>query len=275
MQTPQTDQEWIDIAKEFWMRWQYPCCIGAVDGKHIRIKKPAKSGSKYYNYKGFFSIILMAIVKANYEIIYIDTGYEGRFSDGGIWAQCTFKQYLDADALNIPDMCMLPITDIAMPLHLAADDAFPLSQHIKKPFSHRHLSHDELIYNYRISRVRRIVENVFGILSSRFRVLLTQINFNPRNTKKIVKRCCILHNILTRRNSSHYLYAGSVDGEDGMFNIIEGDWRDGNDMTGKRRTNVRNARTKYKQYRENLKTFFNSTQGKVSWQEQQIEKSNY
>lgn len=82
MQTPNTAAKWIEIAQEFWKRWQYPACVGAIDGKHVRILKPPKSGSLYYNYKGFYSIILLAIVTASYEIIYIDAGTEGRFQMG-------------------------------------------------------------------------------------------------------------------------------------------------------------------------------------------------
>ena len=58
--------EWKSIAKDFMNNWQFPLCLGAIDGKHISIRAPPKSGSKYYNYKSFFSIVLMAVVDANY-----------------------------------------------------------------------------------------------------------------------------------------------------------------------------------------------------------------
>ena len=56
--------EWKSIANEFFNKWNYPCCIGALDGKHISIKQPENSGSQYFNYKHFFSIVLMALVGA-------------------------------------------------------------------------------------------------------------------------------------------------------------------------------------------------------------------
>lgn len=66
---PDSAQEWEDIALEFWTKWQLPNCLGAIYGKHVRILHPPGSGSDYFNYKGFFSIVLLAIVGAKSEFI--------------------------------------------------------------------------------------------------------------------------------------------------------------------------------------------------------------
>ncbi|XP_056384055.1 uncharacterized protein LOC130277410 [Hyla sarda] len=72
---PQPSAEhWLGIAEKLQEVTQFPNCVGAIDGKHIRIQKPAHTGSEYYNYKKFFSTILLAIADAQYKLIAVDIG---------------------------------------------------------------------------------------------------------------------------------------------------------------------------------------------------------
>lgn len=75
--------EWKNNAQTFYDKWNFPNVIGAIDGKHVRIQCPLNSGSMYFNYKNFFSVVLLAIVDANYKYIAVDIGSYGRESDGG------------------------------------------------------------------------------------------------------------------------------------------------------------------------------------------------
>lgn len=83
-----TEQYWKDISTGFEKQANFPHCIGAVDGKHIRIIKPTGTGSQHYNYKIFFSIVLLAVVDSDYKFIYVDVGSFRKDSDSTI-----FKNY--------------------------------------------------------------------------------------------------------------------------------------------------------------------------------------
>ncbi len=63
---PSTSQEWIKIAKRFNDIWNFPNCLGAVDGKHVVMRKPWHAGSAFHNYKNSESIVLMAVADADY-----------------------------------------------------------------------------------------------------------------------------------------------------------------------------------------------------------------
>jgi len=84
MVVPTTD-DWLYIYEVFYNKTQFPNCVGAVDGKHIRLECPPRSGTLYYNYKHFFSLILMAICDANYCFTIIDVGSFGKESDCNIF----------------------------------------------------------------------------------------------------------------------------------------------------------------------------------------------
>ena len=78
-------EEWITIADNFEETWQYPNCVGVIVGKHIVMQLPTNSGSRHYNYKHTYSIVVIAIAGPSYECLYADIGTNRRTSDGGVW----------------------------------------------------------------------------------------------------------------------------------------------------------------------------------------------
>ena len=172
---PIDEDNWRAIADAFQEKWNFPMCIGAMDGKHVKIMPPPSTGSTYYNYKGDFSIVLLGLVDAHLKFVYVDVGTNGRISDGGIWAKSKLKQAVDSNILNIPHAENLPRTNVQVPFVMVADDAFPLNHNLMKPYSTTKLTEEQKNFNYRLSRARRVAENAFGILAARFRIFQTQI----------------------------------------------------------------------------------------------------
>ncbi|KAL4092436.1 hypothetical protein QTP88_026937 [Uroleucon formosanum] len=103
-----TEQKWKEIASKFWTCWNFPNCLGAIDGKHVTIQAPPNSGSQYFCYKKTFSIVLLALVDAHYNFIAVDVGSFGKNSDGGIMAHSQLGKALDQNKLNVPPKEALP-----------------------------------------------------------------------------------------------------------------------------------------------------------------------
>lgn len=190
-----TEEKWKEIATEFYYKWQFPNCIGAIDGKHIKIKCPAHSGTMFFNYKHYFSIVLQGIADANYKFITIDVGSFGKQSDGGTFRSSTLYYAMQNGHLKIPDSNKLPLTAIVMPYVFIGDEAYPLLAHLLKPYNRTILDDDKEYFNMRLSRARRVIECSFGIINAKWRVLWKPIETLPETADIIVKTICILHNV--------------------------------------------------------------------------------
>lgn len=191
-----TERMFSSIEDQFYKKWKFPNCVGAIDGKHIRIKCPANSGSMYFNYKKYFSIVLQGLVDANYRFISVEVGSYGKQSDGGIFTTSSLYHHLEQDTFNIPPPKALPDTDIIVPHVLVGDAAYPLKNYLMRPFSGQNLSPEHEIFNYSLSRARRLVECAFGIITSKWRILKSEIEIYPDKVDLIVKCICLLHNII-------------------------------------------------------------------------------
>ncbi|XP_026476143.1 protein ANTAGONIST OF LIKE HETEROCHROMATIN PROTEIN 1-like [Ctenocephalides felis] len=269
LKIPCTSEEWENEAKRFDATWNFPNCIGAIDGKHVVMKAPEDSGSLYYNYKGTLSIVLMALVNADYKFLYIEVGCNGRVSDGGVYANCSLSACLENKSLNIPEAKPLRFQSVPVPYVIVADDAFPLKTYIMKPFPFRDQPVENRVFNYRLSRARRVVENAFGLLSMRFRFLRKPVELCPQKVIKLVQAACVLHNYLIEKKSTKYVSEGTVDMEKNG-RLIEGCWRDDplpqNSFYSLQHTGARNPTCTAKQVRENFRTYFMSRAGELPWQ---------
>ena len=158
----------LSVAKEFEEKWQFSNCAEAINGKHVPLINSFNSGSTYFNYKSFFSIVLLALVDADYKFLYVNVGCQGRISDGGVFKNLELYHLLVNGELNLPESRQLPdlsslndsflvdsIRESEVPYIVVADDAFPLTTYCMKPYSSQKLSDSKQIFGYRLSRARR------------------------------------------------------------------------------------------------------------------------
>lgn len=269
---PDTIDEWKSITESFWDYWQFPLCLGSIDGKHVVIKKPAKAGSQFFNYKLDHSVVLLAVADAQYKFIYVDVGGYGRNSDGGIFAASSFGKALIEESTNrlyLPGYGRFPGTDLAAPHVFIGDAAFPLGSHLLKPFGGKKRTREQRIFDYRLSRARRVIENAFGILVSRWRILHQALGCSPENAEKIVKATTILHNFLIKTAADRYAPPRSLDyiDQSGMFQ--DGAWRHfiPPDAALRRLEKLKSKSSFGKLVRDRFTEFFGSENGSVPWQE--------
>ena len=183
---PETENDYEALSRRFFDRFQFPNCCGAVDDTHIPINKPGKKDdpASYFDYKKDYSIHLQAVCDADTRILFYHIGAPGKNNDGGVMEMSGLKQILNSG--SIPDR-----------FHLVGDPAFPLHVNLMTRFPGVNLTPFQSRYNWRQSRCRMIVEQLFGQLKGKWRILLRNIQFRDLSVvNKIVKTCVLLHNFL-------------------------------------------------------------------------------
>jgi hypothetical protein len=272
---PSNENEWEGIAKSFNDIWNFPHCIGAVDGKRVAIIPPPNTGSLYYNYKHFFSVVLMAIVDADLKFICVDIGCNGRMSDAGIWQRTPLASAMNNKTARIPPPKCLPNSaDIIAPFVFVTDEGFALRDYMLRPYSSRELDMHKRIFYYRLSRARRVSENAFGMLANRFQMFHFPIKLQHTKVRNVIMACCCLHNYLRSSATSRLIYSPMelVDAEDvATGDVRPGSWRRNSlgpftPVSGGAATFSSNSAWKI---RDSYCDYFNGV-GSVSWQQASV-----
>ena len=260
---PTTEQGWLQLANDWYERWNFPHAIVAIDGKQVACKAPPNSGSEFYNYTGFFSMILFALVTSDYKFLWVDVSGNDSASDPQIYNNSELKEDLEnGTIMGWPRPSPLPNDTQDVPYLLVGDDIFSLRTYLMKPYGATNLEREYHIYNYRLSRARRVVEHV-GILANRFQVLLTTMNHHHGTARLIVKACVLLHNM---RSRYPVLQNRLVDVQDANGNMQPGAWRQGRNLDDTRFVQAPNRASKEGKKQRNLQRHWcNSPAGAVPW----------
>lgn len=107
----------------------------------------------------------------------VDIGQYGSVSDGGVFSDTPVGERILQENANLPTgKIKLQNSTVAVPAFFVADQAFPLSLHIMRPYPGKQLSKGKQIFNYRLSRTRGLIENAFGILTMRWKIFRSPIS---------------------------------------------------------------------------------------------------
>lgn len=135
--------------------WNFPNCASALDCKRIHIRCPSHSGSMFFNYKGYFSVALQALVDANYKFLNIDVGGHGKQSDAGTFKASPLYKKLINGTLNLPENGVLSESMLTMPYVILADEAYLLMKNVLRPYNRKDLNTENEYFSKRLSRARR------------------------------------------------------------------------------------------------------------------------
>ncbi|XP_077550672.1 uncharacterized protein LOC144163868 [Haemaphysalis longicornis] len=178
--------------REFAAVSRFPQGIGALDGCHFAVSPPQEDAMDYYNYKGWYSIILLELVDHRYRFWYTNIGSPGRCHDAYVYGRRKLRNFVGSEAFRGPTA---EIEEMVVPPIILCDQAFPLSENMQKPYASASPGTPEAAFNYSLSKTRRIVENAFGRLKERFRFTVKRMESDLDTSVLAIKACCVLNNI--------------------------------------------------------------------------------
>ncbi|XP_049272560.1 uncharacterized protein LOC119396511 [Rhipicephalus sanguineus] len=265
-------EDWFQIADNFEKRCQFPNCLGAVGGRHVKIATPRHSASGYMNHKGSSSVVLVAVVDSKCKYTFVDVYAESRDQQSDVFESSDLGQALLGGSLDHPSTAVLPRSDGNMaPYVFVGDEACPLQRNLMVPFPVGEAKDERAVFNYRLNRVRRCSDNAFGLTAACWRVLLQTINLQPSNADYVIRAACILHNFLTDLNPQ---LEGYRDTEDSVGNVTPGCWRQSVEEANETEPHYFPLEAKHAkdgdvagaETRNNLMAYLCSNVGEIPWQ---------
>ncbi|XP_065448109.1 uncharacterized protein LOC135982985 [Chrysemys picta bellii] len=170
----------------------FPNCGGAMDGTHLPILSPEHQATEYINCKGYFSMLLQALVDHKGCFTNINVGWPGKVHDARVFRNSGLFQKLEEGTCFLDQK--ITVGDVEIPIIILGDPAYPLMPWLMKPYKGS-LDSSQDLFNYRLSKCRMVVECAFGCVKAHWRSLLTWIDLSKVNIPIAIAACCALHNI--------------------------------------------------------------------------------
>lgn len=175
-----------------------PGCAGAIDGTFMAINKPIVFGDAYYCYKHFPSILLLVCVNSTGLITYASAGLPGSVGDAAAYNMSKLKENIESGVWL--SCAKATVCGQQVPPFIVGDAAFSFSSQMMKCYANRpqEQTDSQRRFNYCIIRTRRVVENAFGRLKARWRIVVKNFIRDPKFAGNVAVAACILHNVCER-----------------------------------------------------------------------------
>ena len=213
---PKTKEEVEEHARNFYNRYGFPQCIGAIDGTHIKIKRLVDNPTDYVNRKGNFTLNCQGTVGYNYCFIDVLIKWPGSVHDAWVFANSALnKIFRDG---SIPECERIIVEgEPEVLVCILGDPAYPLLSFLTKEFSKRGKNSSARFFGQHLSSARMVIECAFGRLKARFACLRREMDINLKDLPAVIHSCFILHNFCEIRqeaiNQNDVLVARNYDVE--------------------------------------------------------------
>ena len=160
---------------------------------------------EYYNFKNFYSVVMMGIVGTDYKFLWTSVGLPGSSNDACIFQASRLYQNIAANDFlpEIQKVVKLPNrNELQLPPILLGDSAFPHHVWLQKPFGNTTLFRKQSHFNYCLSRARMVTECAFSQRKGRWRLLYSKSEVNQHSLKVNVLACIVLRNICIEKGDS-------------------------------------------------------------------------
>lgn len=141
----------------------------------------------------------------------------GSLNDAGVFNHSDLRIAMENGTARLPPPRALPNSQRVLPLYLIGDAGFPMRPYLMVPYSRlNRYTPMQKIYNYRLSRARRIVECAFGLMTSKWTVFNKPLEWGVRNSEQIILAIICLHNFLIEAkktenpNNRRYVHDGNI-----------------------------------------------------------------
>ncbi|CAI2355069.1 unnamed protein product [Caenorhabditis sp. 36 PRJEB53466] len=169
-------------------------CYGVLDGKHWETEHPPNSGSLSFNYKAYCSFNSLFVCSADCRILYVQISECGGNSDAQLFREGPLGELLER-AAYAGGLRTLPGSSIVMPPFILADNGFGLSKHVMQPYRDHNRTTENMDFNDKICGTRVKIENLFGILTTKFRVFRRALNLCPTSSQGLILSLSVIHNL--------------------------------------------------------------------------------